>query len=62
MLEYLEKECAADFQLTWSGLSYNPLAQEEDIGIKIVRHAADQLRHTYAGGVNRIEGRITLPD
>ena len=62
MLEYLEKESAADLQLSWSGPLYDPLAQEDDIGVKIVRHAADQLRHSYADGVNRIEGRITLPD
>ena len=62
MLEYLEKESAADLQLSWSGPLYNPLAQEDDIGVKIVWHAADQLRHSYADGVNRIEGRITLPD
>ena len=62
MLEYLEKESAADLQLSWSGPLYNPLAQEDDIGVKIVRYAADQLRHSYADGVNRIEGRITLPD
>ena len=59
-LEYLDKENAADFRIAWRGSFYNPLEKDEDIGVRIVLHAANNLRHYYEKGCNRIEGRITL--
>lgn len=60
-LEYLDKENAADFQIAWRGSFYDPLAEDEDIGVRIALHAADNLKHYYEDGYNRIEGRIDLP-
>ena len=60
ILEYLEKENAADFQIVWRGSFYDPYAEDEDIGVRIVKHEADHLRHYYEKGYNRIEGRIIL--
>ncbi|MDO5133060.1 MAG: amino acid ABC transporter ATP-binding protein [Eubacteriales bacterium] len=58
IVEYMEREAAADIRFIWNGEAFDPLTEGDDLSIKIIHHMAPDLQYTSADNRNCVEGTI----